>query len=66
MAQHITLADLAKQLHMDRSSLLKAVKKLDIPTMRVRSLNTRGQATLAVSLQDAEAIRKHYSWRLET
>ena len=65
MAKHITLADLAKQLRMDRSSLLKAVKKLGIPTMRVRSLNTRGQASLAVSLHDAEAIRKHYSWRLD-
>ena len=63
MAKHIMLMDLATEMNMDRSSLRKAALKLGITTFRVRSLQTRGQATLAVSPADAEALRKHYAWR---
>ena len=63
MAKHVTLAELASELGMDRSALRKAVLKLGISTSRVRSLDTRGQATLAVAAADADVIRKHYAWR---
>ena len=64
MAKHITLIELAGELDMDRSSLRKAVLKLGIPTVRVRSLKARGQASHAVTAADAEVIRKHYAWRM--
>ena len=65
MAKHITLIELAGELGMHRSSLRKAVLKLGIATLRVRSLNARGQASLAVTAADAEVIRKHYAWRMD-
>ena len=45
---------------------MKAVKKLGVPTIKVRAPGTHGQAMLAVSLKGAETIRKHYAWRIET
>ena len=64
MPQHITVAALATELGMDRSALRKAILRLEIEPLRVRSAATRGQATLAVSLANANIIRKHYAWRL--
>ena len=64
MLDHITLAVLANELGMDRSALRKAVLKMGLSTMRVRSMETRGQATLAVRTADAATVRKHYAWRL--
>ena len=65
MAKHITLIELAIELGMDRSSLHKAVRKLGIATVPVRSLKARGQASHAVTAADAEVIRKHYAWRMD-
>ncbi len=65
MAKHITILRLSKELDLDRSSLRKAVIKLGIPMLRVRSRASRGQASLAVTLEHADVIRQHYAWRLE-
>ena len=65
MPKHVTVAALAAELEMDKSALRKAILKLGLSTTRVRSLESRGQAMLALTEADAETIRKHYSWRLE-
>lgn len=62
-AEYITVADLATELDMSRSALIKAVRKMDLPTRQMRSLASRGQAMLAVSAADAGRIREHYAWR---
>ena len=64
MAKHITLKVLAGELSMDRSALRKAVLKLGMGTVRVRSHETNGQATLAVTASDAVKVREHYAWRV--
>ena len=62
---HVTLNELAGELGLHKTSLSKAVRKLGIATLRVRSLKARGQASSAVTAADAEIIRKHYAWRMD-
>ena len=54
---YITLKDLALELGMDRSHLRKYVLDVDIDMFRVRTEDSRNQATLAVSLEDAARVR---------
>ena len=46
---HFTLIELAGELGLHKTSLHKAVRKLGIATVPVRSLNARGQASSAVT-----------------
>ena len=64
--KRITLTSLAAELDMSRSALRKAVvNTLKIQPSKVRTRQSLGQATLAVTEEEAEIIRRHYSWRLE-
>lgn len=54
---YVALKDLAAELGMGPSSMRRYVKRLDIPTERRRTPNSRNQTTLTVTLEDAEYIR---------
>ena len=54
----ITLKELATELGMDRSHLRKYVLNLGIIPHRVRTPESRNQATLAVCTEEADQIRK--------
>ena len=58
----VTIKQLAAELHMDRSALIKSVRKLKIHMVSVRSES--GHATLAITEARADQVRKFYSWRL--
>ena len=53
----ITLKELAIDLGMDRSNLHKYVKGMGIEPLMVRTPESRGQATSALTLEDAERVR---------
>lgn len=56
--EYMPLSSLANELGMDRSNLLKYVKKHGIETHKRRTLESRGQRTLAVTHSQAEQIRQ--------
>ena len=53
----VVLKDLASELEMDRSHLRRFVLGLNIDPFFVRTQESRNQATLAVSVEEAEKIR---------
>ncbi len=53
----ITLKTLAAELGMDRSHLRKFVLKMEIEPLRVRTPDSRNQATLALIPTDADRVR---------
>ena len=55
--KHVTLKTLAEELGMDRSHLRKFVLAMEIEPIRVRVPESRGQATLAVTPEEAALIR---------
>jgi hypothetical protein len=58
MSDYVTLKELADELGLDRSALRKYVLKNGISPVSVRTDNTRGQATLALTLVDADTVRE--------
>lgn len=54
----ITLGELAVELGLDRSNLRKFAVKNGINMTKTRTIETRGQLTLAFTPEDAEAIRE--------
>ena len=65
MPKSTTVAALAKELDMTSSALRKGVLKMGIHPHRVRTLESRGQAMLALMPEDAKRVREYYKWRLE-
>lgn len=55
---HVTLKALAAELGLDRSNMRKYTLKCGVEPVRVRTPDSRGQETLAVSPEDAEKIRR--------
>ena len=55
---YITVKDLANELGMDRSHCHRFVRKLGIETCPVRPPGTRGSPLNAISLEDAENVKK--------
>ncbi len=54
---YVPLSELAVELGLDRSNMLKYVKKLNISTQDRRTPKSRNQRTKTVTLKDAEFIR---------
>ncbi len=57
MQEYVTLAELAQEWGLDRSNTRKYVLKEGFVPFRVRTEAARNQPTLALSPEDAEAIR---------
>ena len=57
----ITLKDLATELGMDRSHMRRFVLALGIQPVRVRTASSRNQATLAITVEEAEQVRQERS-----
>lgn len=55
---YILLKNLAQELGMDRSHARRYVLKNDIPMFRIRTIESRGQPTLALTPEDAEAVKE--------
>lgn len=58
MKPFVLLADLAKELGLDRSNMRKYAIKHGFSFLQVRTPESRGQITLALTEQEAEAIRE--------
>lgn len=56
--EYITLKDLATELGLDRSNTRKYVLQAGFSPLKVRTPESRGQLTLALSTADAEAVRE--------
>lgn len=54
---YVALSELAVELGLDRSNMLKYVKKLNISTQDRRTPKSKNQLTKTVTLDDAEIIR---------
>lgn len=57
----VTLASIADELGLDRSYLRKYIIKSNIGTFMVRTIESKGQPTLAVTPADAEYIKEKRS-----
>jgi len=55
---YILLKDLAKELGIDRSNARRYVLKTGFSMLKVRTPESRGQLTLALTPEDAEAVRE--------
>lgn len=58
MENHILLKDLADELGLDRSNARKYVLRLGISFLKVRTPDSKGQLTLALTPEDAETVKK--------
>lgn len=58
MDNTVLLSSLAEELDLDKSSLRKFVKAQGIEFARIRTPESRGQLTLALTPEDAENIRE--------
>ena len=56
--EYMTLSSLANELGLDRSNLIKYVKKHGIETHKRRTADSRGQLTLAVTHSQADQVRQ--------
>jgi hypothetical protein len=56
--KYVTVAQLATELGLDRSSMRKYVHKQGFSPSKIRTKESRGQLTLALSENDAETIRE--------
>lgn len=50
---------LAEELSLDKSHFKKYLKKINIPTFKLHSSNSRGQKCLFVTKENAEIVRKN-------
>lgn len=55
--EYITLMNLANELGMDRSNIRKYVLKNGFSPVRIRTPESEGQLTLALTKEDAESVR---------
>ena len=55
---YVTLKELGEELSMDRSNLRKYILGLGIESSMVRTLESRGQLTLAVTSDQADVVRQ--------
>ena len=55
--EYVTLKQLADELKMDRSHLRRYVLQNDFEPFKVRTIESKGQPTLALSPADAERVR---------
>ena len=60
MSDYISLKQLAQELGLDRSNMRKYVLSKGLSPLRVRTPESKGQLTLALTLEDADSIR---DWR---
>lgn len=58
MQSFVILADLARELGLDRSNMRKYAIKHGFSFLQVRTPKSRGQSVLALTEQDAEAVRE--------
>lgn len=58
MSEHVTLKDLSGELGMDRSHLRRYVLARGFSPVRVRTQESRGQLTLALTAEDAESLKE--------
>lgn len=58
MSDHVTLSALALELGLDKSGLRKYALKNHFVPVQIRTLESRGQSMLALSSEDAEALRE--------
>ncbi len=58
MSTIVTLKELAQEFNLDRSNMRKFVLAHDLTPFKVRTPESRGQLTLALSTEDAEVIRE--------
>ena len=58
MSEYVTIQELADDWGMARSNARKYVLKQGFTFASIRTPDTRGQATLALSSEDAEAVRE--------
>lgn len=56
--EYVLLKDLAAELGLDKSNARKYIMKAGISMFKVRTPESRGQLTLALSPEDAETIRE--------
>lgn len=56
--KYVTLTQLASELGLDRSNMRKYVLKHGFSPVRIRTPRSRGQLTLALTLDEAETIRE--------
>jgi hypothetical protein len=56
--QYVLLSTLAQELGLDKSSMRKYIIKHGFGFAQLRTAESRGQLVLALTLQDAEAIRE--------
>ena len=61
----VTLKTLAERTRLDRSALRKHCVRRGYPMHKVYIAGTRGQATLALSEDDAARVLSHYQFRLD-
>lgn len=54
----VTLKELAREVGIDRSHMRRFVILQKIETFMIRTLESRGQKTLAISAEDADLVRK--------
>ncbi len=57
-SNYVLLKHLAQELGMDRSHARRYVLKNDIPMFKVRTKESRGQLTLALTPEDAESVKE--------
>lgn len=54
----VLVSDLADELGLDKSNLRRYIKNQGIKMIRVRTRHTRGQLTLALTKENAKAVRE--------
>jgi len=55
---YITLKELAREFGLDRSNVRKYVLSAGFEPVKIRTPESRGQLTLALTMEDAEAVRE--------
>ena len=58
MTEHITLTEVAEAINLDRSNARKYILKRGFSFSRIRTNESRGQLTLALTQEDAEAVKE--------
>lgn len=56
--EYVTLKDLATELSLDRSNLRKYVLQAGLSPIKIRTPESRGQPTLALTKEDAETFKE--------
>jgi hypothetical protein len=58
MEQYVTLKDLAEEIGLDRSNMRKYLIRQGFEMAMVRTPESRSQMTLAITVEDAEAVKQ--------